>query len=383
VALLPFFGIVPFLVLSLPVGVWIDRMRRKPVMVLTDVVRALVLLAVPIAHLGGFLTIEILFAAALVNGAMAVFFDLAYLSYVPTLVDRDDLGSANAKLEGSRAAASVAGPGAAGGLVALVGAPAAILVDALSFGLAAALLGRIRRAEPAPAPRDLGSGMWRQLREGLSYVLRHPHLRVLTLCTAGWNLFNSITFGVFLVYVVRELGVSPGLVGVIFMLANIGSLAGAFLARRIAGRFGIGPTIATTVFAGSAAALSIPLAPASMPVPVLVAGQLVFGFTLVVFNITQLTYRQQITPQRLLGRMNSVVRFLYWSTQPAGFLLGGAIATAFGLRTAVWIGTVGALVAFVPILFSSLVRLRELPPDARADREEAPHPAALVPVADA
>jgi predicted MFS family arabinose efflux permease len=314
---------------------------------------------------------------------MAVFFDLAYLSYVPTLVDRDELPDANAKLEGSRAGAAVAGPGAAGGLVALVGAPVAVLVDALSFGLAALLIGRIRRPEPAPQPRDLGSNMWAQLREGLSYVLRHPHLRMLTLCTAGWNLFNSITFGVFLVYVVRDLGVSAGVVGIIFMLGNIGTVAGAFLAGRISGRFGIGPTIATSVFIGSAAALTVPLAPQSMPVPVLVAGQLLFGFTLVVFNITQLTYRQTITPQRLLGRMNSVVRFLYWSTQPAGFVLGGAIATVFGLRTAVWIGTVGALVAFVPILFSSLIRLRELPPDAGADREEAPQPATLVPVADA
>ncbi|HWG56252.1 MAG TPA: MFS transporter [Gaiellaceae bacterium] len=383
VALLPFFGMVPFLLLALPVGVWIDRLRRKPVMVVTDVVRAVALLVIPAAHLTGTLSIELLYAAAFLNGAMAAFFDLAYLSYVPSLVERERLADANAKLEGSRAGAQIAGPGAAGGLVALVGAPLAVLVDALSFGVAAALVARIRRPEPAPAPTAGGTGMRAQLREGLSYVIRHPHLRVLTLCTGTWNLFISITFGIYLVYVVRELGVSAGVVGVIFMLGNVGTVAGVFLAGRIGRRLGIGRTIAITALGGSAAGLAVPLAPESSPVPVLVAGQLVFGFAMVVFNVTQLTFRQTITPTHLLGRMNSVVRFLYWSTSPAGFLLGGVIAEAWGLRSAIWIGTVGALVAFVPILFSSLVRLRELPDEAHADREEAPEPVTLVPVADA
>ncbi|HVM69352.1 MAG TPA: MFS transporter, partial [Gaiellaceae bacterium] len=256
VALLPFFGILPFLLLALPVGVLIDRLRRKPVMIVTDVVRAVALLAIPLAHWSGALSIELLFAAAFLNGAMAVFFDLAYLSYVPSLVGRERLTDANAKLEGSRAGAQIAGPGAAGGLIALVGAPVAVLVDALSFGVAAALVARIRRPEPAPHPRDGQAGMWTQLREGLSYVVRHPHLRVLTLCTGTWNLFVSITFGVYLVYVVRELGVSAGLVGIIFMLGNVGTVAGVFLAARIGRRFGIGPTIAGAAFVGSLAGLA-------------------------------------------------------------------------------------------------------------------------------
>ena len=382
VALLPFFSVLPFLLFSLPVGVWIDRLRRKPLMVTADAVRALALLAIPIAYALGGLTVELLYAVAFVNGALAVFFDLAYLSYVPSLVERRQLTDANGKLEGSRSAAQVAGPGAAGGLVAAVGAPAAVIVDAISFGVAGALVALIRRPEPEPQAKADRARMRTQLREGISYVFRQPYLRILTVCTGSWNLFVSITFGVYLVFVVRELGVSAGVVGVMFMVGNVGTLVGALVSARIARRFGIGPTIAGSALTASLAGLTVPLAPASHPVPVLVAGLLAFSFSIIVFNINQLTLRQTITPRRMLGRMNSVVRFMYWSTSPAGFLLGGALASWIGLRGTIWIGTVGALVAFLPILSSSLVRLRVLPEGDEADREEPPA-ATLVPVADA
>jgi MFS family permease len=364
VAVLPFLAAVPFLLLSLPVGVWIDRLRRKPLMIVADGARAVMLLAIPVAHVAGVLTLELLYAAAFLNGAMAVFFDLAYLSYVPTLVERTRLASANGKLEGSRSAAQVAGPGLAGALIAALGAPLAILVDALSFGLAAALVGRIRHAEPAPEPKAERARMRTQLREGIAYVMRQPYLRVLTLCTATWNLFVAMVMGIFLLYVVRELDVAAGVVGVVFMLGNVGTLVGALVAGRVARAVGIGRAIAAGVCIASLGLLAVPLAPAALPVPVLVGAMFVFTFGAIVFNINQLTLRQAITPRRLLGRMNSVVRFMYWSTSPAGFLLGGAIGSAYGLRTAIWIGVAGSLVAWTPMLFSSLVRLRALPEPA-------------------
>lgn len=362
--MLPFLSAVPFLLFALPVGVWIDRLRRKPLMIASDAARAVVLLSIPVAHLADLLTLELLYAAAFVNGALAVFFDLAYLSYVPTLVDRERLANANAKLEGSRSAAQVAGPGAAGGLIAAVGAPLAILVDALSFGLAAVLVGRIGRPEPDPQPKEERAPMRTQLREGIAYVMRQPYLRVLTLCTATWNLFVAMIMGIYLVYAVRELGVSPAVIGIVFMVGNLGTLLGALLSERIARRLGVGRVIAVAAFTASFAGLAVPLAPESAAVPVLIVGLLLFSFGAIVFNITQLTLRQTITPQRLLGRMNSVVRFMYWSTSPAGFLLGGAIGSAYGLRTALWIGIAGSLVAWVPVLFSSLMHLRALPEPA-------------------
>ena len=378
VAVLPFLSAVPFLVLSLPVGVWIDRLRRRPLMILADTARTAMLLAIPAAHVADMLTLELLYAAALLNGAMAVFFDLAYLSYVPTLVERARLPNANAKLEGSRSAAQVAGPGVAGGLIALVGAPLAIVVDALSFGVAAALVSRIRRPEPEPEPKEERARMRTQLREGIAYVLRQRYLRILILSTAFWNLFVAMVMGIYLLYVVRELGVSAGVVGVMFMVGNLGTLVGAVLSARIARRVGIGRVLPGGAILASVGLLVVPLAPAAAPVPVLVVGLLLFSFGAIVFNVNQLTLRQTITPQRLLGRMNSVVRFMYWSTSPVGFLLGGAIGSAYGLRTAIWIGVAGALVAWLPSLFSPIVRLRSLP-DGPDDVEEAPPDVAAVP----
>jgi predicted MFS family arabinose efflux permease len=253
----------------------------------------------------------------------------------------------------------------------------------VSFGIAGMLVALIRRPEPDPEAKADRLRMRSQLREGISFVFRQPYLRVLTLCTASWNLFISITFSIYLVFVVRELGLSAGIVGVLFMVGNLGTLAGAFLSARIARRFGIGPTIAGAALVASVAGLAIPLAPQSRPVPVLLIGLIGFSFAAIVFNINQLTLRQTITPQRMLGRMNSVVRFMYWSTSPAGFLLGGALATWIGLRPTLWIGTVGALVAFLPIFFSSLVRLRVLPDGDEADREAPRAASAVVPVVDA
>jgi MFS family permease len=260
-----------------------------------------------------------------------------------------------------------------------VGAPLAVLVDALSFGLAASLVGRIRARERDPAPKAERAPMRAQLREGIRYVLRQPYLRVLVLATATWNLFVAMVMGVFLVYAVRDAGVSPGVLGIVFMLGNLGTLAGAFLSQRLARAAGIGRTIVAAALLASAGLVLVPLAAGRSAVPVLVLAIGLFSFGAIVFNINQLTLRQTITAPRLLGRMNSVVRFAYWSTSPAGFLLGGAIGSAAGLRTAIWIGVAGALAAWTPALFTSLPRLRTLPepseePPLGADLDEAPVP---------
>ena len=363
IALLGAMETLPFLLFALPAGVWVDRLRRRPLMVIADLARAGALLSIPVAHWLDVLTLPQLFVVAFVVGIGTVFFDVSYLSYLPSLVGRAQLAAGNERLMATQSAAQVGGPGLGGALVGLLGAPVAILADAISFLVSGALLGLIRRPERPPEPRA-GAHIGNELREGVRYVMRQPYLRVLTMTTAASNLFSSMLFVLFLLYAVRELGFSVGLVGVVLMLVNLGGLAGAILSGRIVRAFGLGRTIVTTAILGSVALVSIPLAPKDNALPVFVAGAILGPGLGMVFNVNQLSLRQAITPERLLGRMNSVVRFMYWGTMPAGAAAGGALASVVGVRATLFVGAIGSAIAFVPLAFSPLRHLRVLPQHA-------------------
>jgi MFS family permease len=204
--------------------------------------------------------------------------------------------------------------------------------------------------------------LWAELKEGLGFVLRNPNLRAQAGCTATSNLFSSLAFAVFLVFAVRELELSAGVIGLIFSIGAAGSLVAALTARRIAGRFGIGPTSIVTAALFGPSTLLVAFAPVGNDaIPFLIAAQLVFGFTVVTYNIVQVSYRQAICPPRLQGRMNSVMRFVVWGTIPIGTLLGGGLATWLGLREAIAIGAIGGGLAFLWLLFSPQRQLREMP----------------------
>jgi MFS family permease len=371
VAALTAMDTLPFLVFALPAGVWVDRLRRKPLMVVADVGRAAALLSIPVAYALGELGLAQLFVVGFVAGALTVLFDVAYLSFLPALVGRTRLAGGNARLEATRSAAQAAGPGLGGGLIGLFGAPIAILADAASYVVSAVLVGWIRHPEEVEgrAPRRPALT---ELREGLRYVFRQPYLRALTLTIGASNLFTFMVVGLFIVYIVRRLGLSPELVGLVFTTANLGALGGALANAWVVARLGLGRTIVVTALLASLSWLSVPLAPVGNPLPALIAGALAGPFFGTMFNVNQLSLRQAITPERLMGRMNAVVRFMYWGTMPAGSFAGGTLASVVGLRPTLFVGIAGGTIAFLPLAATSLVRVRAIPEHA----DEFPPPVA-------
>lgn len=372
VGLLSTVEFAPFVLVGLPAGVWVDRLRRRPVLVAGDLGRAAVLLSIPVAYQLGVLTIGQLYVVGFVTGVLTVFFDVAYQSYLPALVESDQLIDGNAKLEISRSGAQIAGPGLAGGLIDLLTAPLAVLADALSFALSAVFIGLIRRREPAPergpAQRRRGA-MRREMAEGLRYVLGHRLLRPVAACTATANLFSAVVYAVVILYMVRELGLRPAAIGLVFAAGNVGFLAGAVASGRLASRIGVGRAIVLGEGVGGLGLLAVPLAPPSSAVPLLVTGLAVSTFGATVYNVNQVSLRQAITPARLHGRMNATMRFMVWGTLPLGSLLGGALGTVIGLRPTLWVGAVGGLVAVLPVALSPVRSLRGI---ADAMPEQAP-----------
>jgi MFS family permease len=361
VGLLSTVEFAPFVLVGLPAGVWVDRLRRRPVLVAGDLGRAAVLLSIPVAYQLGVLTIGQLYVVGFVTGVLTVFFDVAYQSYLPALVASDQLIDGNAKLEISRSGAQIAGPGLAGGLIDLLTAPLAVLVDALSFALSAVFIGLIRRREPAPerGPAERRSGaMRREMAEGLRYVLGHRLLRPVAACTATANLFSAVVYAVVILYMVRELGLRPAAIGLVFAAGNVGFLAGAVASGRLASRIGVGRAIVLGEGIGGLGLLAVPLAPPSSAVPLLVTGLAVSTFGATVYNVNQVSLRQAITPARLHGRMNATMRFMVWGTLPLGSLLGGALGTVIGLRPTLWVGAVGGLLAVLPVALSPVRSLR-------------------------
>jgi MFS family permease len=203
--------------------------------------------------------------------------------------------------------------------------------------------------------------MWPQVKEGLDWVVRHPWLRSIAACTGTSNFFSSLAFAIVVLYMVRTLGLSAFQIGFVFAVGSAGSIVGALVANRLNRRLGVGPTIVATIATSSIGALGYPLAPKSFPLPLLMLSQAAFGFGAVAYNITQVSLRQAITPERLQGRMNAAMRWIVWGTIPLGSLLGGGLATWWDLRTAIWIGAVGQLFAFLPVTVGSLKYVREMP----------------------
>jgi MFS family permease len=367
IAVLDVLLFLPFVLVSLPAGVWVDRMRRRPILVVGDLTRAALLLSIPIAYAYDALTIWHLYAVAFSVGIATVFFDVAYQSYLPSLVDRRALVEGNSKLEISRSAAQLGGPGLAGLLIDLISAPVAILFDAISFIGSALFIFRIRKEERAPE-RDAEAKprMRTEVAEGLRYVFRHPFLKNIAACTATFNFFGSLWFAVVIVYAVRVLGLRPGLLGLAFTLGNSGALVAAFLAPRISTRLGVGRTIIGAAFIGGPMFLLAAFAPhGSAALAILAPAVFVGSFANVAYNVTQDSLRQTITPERIQGRMNSVMRFIVWGTIPAGALLGGALATWIGLKQTLIVGGIGCCLPFLPVLFSRVREIGAMPEPAR------------------
>jgi MFS family permease len=362
-SLLEVLTFMPFILFALPAGVWVDRWRRKPVLIVGDAARAVLLAYVPIAWALGVLTIWQLLPLQFAIGIFTVFFDVAYQSYLPSLVERDQLVEGNSKLQVTVSAAQIGGPGLAGVLIGVVTAPYAVLVDAVSFVVSVLFMLRIRRPEraperaaDAPQPRLLP-----ELKEGLSYVLGHRYLKWIALCTSTSNFFGQIAYAIALLYFVRVLHLSSFAAGAVFSCMGIGAIAAALTTTPLQRLVGVGRAIWMPAVLFSFASFAYPLAPEAFPIPVLAAGSLAAGYGSMAYNISQVSLRQAITPERLQGRMNATMRWLVWGTLPLGQLTGGAIATAWSLRTALWVGALGSALTFLPVLLSSVRSIGEMP----------------------
>ena len=351
-----------FLLVGLPAGAWVDRVRRRNVLILGDIGRAVLLGSLPLAWYLDLLTLAQLYAVALFTGVLTVFFDVAYQSYLPGLVGRDYLVEGNAKLEASRAVAQIAGPSVGGALVQWLTAPYAVLVDAASYLWSAVWVAAIRNREPKPerAPdRHLG----REIREGLRFVLGHRLLRAITATTGTSNLFSSILNTAFIIVLAdqAQLDLSAGTIGLVFTIGSIGGLLGAVGAARVARALGQGPTIWLSILAGAPFVLVTPLVQRDWTLWAVAACWAVNGFLVVVYNITQVSFRQGLCPERLLGRMNATIRFLVWGTMPLGGFIGGVLGSTIGVRPTMWVGAIGMALAFLPAFLSPLRTMRELP----------------------
>jgi MFS family permease len=354
----------PFLFFGLLAGVWVDRLRCRSVMVAADLGRAILLGSIPVAALLGVLTMEQLYAVGFLAGILTVFFDVAYQSYLPALVQRDELAEGNGKLEASKSISEMAGPMVGSALLQVAAAPMAIVFDALSFVLSGLFLRSISTTGQPPA-RARSTSVLADVAEGIRLVLKHPLLRPIALCSATLNLFFQMIVAVYVLHVTTRLHLPPALLGVVLGIGSLGALAGALLAARASKRFGSGSAMigAAVLSAAGAGVLALANGDGWEVLPVLVVAQVMVMAGIPIYNINQVSLRQAITPAGLRGRVNATMRFLVWGTMPIGALLGGVLGEALDLRPTIALGAIGMLLASGWTVASPVRRLRSLPID--------------------
>ncbi|GIF13515.1 MFS transporter [Actinoplanes teichomyceticus] len=353
---------LPWLLIGLPAGVWVDRLRRRPVMITCNTVSLLLVASVPAAAWLNALTIAHLLTVALLAGAAAVFSETAHQVYLPSLLSGDRLAEGNAKLHGSEAAAQVAGPGAGGLIAQLLGAVFGLLADASTFLVCTVCLLTLRHREPRPSPRTPHRPLLGELTEGLRFLRHDPYLRTMAVFGAAANLALTGYQSILVVFLVRENAVTePGTVGVILALMSGGGVLGALVATTVARRCGTARGLLLCHLATAPFALLIPLAGPGPGLTLVVLAGTAVGTGIVAGNIIKDSFRQTYTPRHLLGRVVTGMQLVNYGTMPLGALLGGLLGTALGVRPAVWIMT-GALVLSTGILLTGPIRHhRDLP----------------------
>jgi len=357
-------GQAPILLLALLAGAWVDGWRTRTVMVLADLGRALVLTGAAVAGLVGWLGLPALLVAAFAVGALSVFFDVAYQVSLVRLVDRRQLVKGNSALEGSRSTAQIGGPALGGLLVTLLPAPFAVASSVPFFALSFLSIGRIRRPEPAPGRERRPPRVWRQVREGLGFVVGHPLLRAVCLAAAAFQFFFAATMTVYLLFLTRDLHLTGTAVGLALAATGPGALLGSLLAARLPGRFGYGLVLVSAAALGEGAMLCVPAlrGPATVTIPALVAINLAFGTCGQLVDVAVMAVRQAVTPDAMQGRASATITFAGVGLAPLGSLLGGFLGLEWGLRTALLAAAAGMLLSPAAMALSPLARLgRALP----------------------
>jgi MFS family permease len=357
-------GSLPALLFGLLAGVWVDRTSRRPILIWADIARALVLAAIPLSALLGMLRVELLYAVAFLAGSFGLLFDVAYRSYLPSLVGRSQLVRANSQLELSGSVADIVGPGAAGGLLQLMGAPSAIALDAFSFLVSSFSIALIRTPERVIEAAEIDHGLRKEIMEGLQQVFSQPGMRALAGCLASLSFFNALFESVQILFLTRQIGLAAGWLGVIFAAGSVGFLLGALSASRLMRRFGLGRSMLWAVLLLGASDLLVPLMSVIsqiwLVVVLLVVAQFSFGIALTIFRIGHVSLRQSLTPDHLQGRMNATLNVLTWGVVPLGGLLGGAIGGVIGLGLALVIAAAGEMLSVFWLYFSPIKTVRQV-----------------------
>jgi MFS family permease len=353
---------LPHLLFGLFAGAWVDRLRRRPVMIGADIARAILLATIPLAAALGALRIEFLVGIAFLVETFTVFFDIAYLTYIPSLVSREGLIEANSRLEATASGAQVIGPALGGSLVRVLGAPLALVVDALSYLVSATLIWGIRADEARPERTDPQMSLRAEIGQGLRAVWQSPVLRALALSSTVMNVAGFLFLSIYVLYMTRDLGLGAEAVGLVFAAGGVGALLGSVSAGPARGRWGVGRVLLGSQILFGLFGMLVPLAvlfPAAA-LPLVVAAEFLQWVMVLVFSVNSVSLRQAITPDRLLGRVNGTMRFIVWGSRPIGSLVGGYLGSRIGLPATLVVGAFGMLIAFVPLLTSPIPRLRHL-----------------------
>jgi MFS family permease len=370
----------PAAIFGLLAGYWADRIRRRPVLILTDLGRGLLLASIPLALYFGVRQMSYLYAVGFLVGVLTIFFAVAYQAYLPSLVERVSLVAANGTLEASSSAAQILGPGLAGGLVQLFTAPLAILADAASFVISAVFMLFIRAPEPRIEQRK--AGMWREIVVGLRFAFSHPLLRITLLTSGICNFFSGNYNAQVVLYATRELHITPLGLGGIFAVSSVFGLLAAALAGWIGRRLGIGRLLVVALLFLGMGSMSLPLAFGTPAVVTLIvgAGASLGAVSDGLYNVSVVSLRQLLTPADLQGRIAAAGRVVIWGAQPLGALAGGFLGVTIGLRPTLLFTACGYFLAFLVALFSPLHGLRSIPPlEEPGAAEHVTHPSTSSP----
>lgn len=352
-----------YLLVALPAGAIVDRVPKLRLMIWCNLALFLVIGSVPLAQAVGALTLSQLYAVALVSSVFSVFFSVAYQSYLPVLLDRNQLMDGNGKVAVSGSVAQIAGPSLGAGLVALIGAAGAMAADALSFAFSAGSLTAIRTRERRRplAEADRRPRLWAQIREGLAYVTRDPILRNSVAFNGTANFFVIMVETLGPVFLIRTLHLRPALVGLLLALGAVGGVAGGVAARYLARKVGSARISWISMTVLSLPGLLIPLAGHGWWVLLFGFGWISWTFASTVAGVSLTTYRQAACPPDMLGRVSAAARWITWGTLPLGGVVGGALATALGVQTTLWIAVAGGCCAGLWLFFSPLRGMRDIP----------------------
>jgi MFS family permease len=349
---------LPHLLFGFVAGAWVDRLRRRPILIAADILRFLLLLSVAVVTFSGSLSVMFLVGVAFLIESCTVCFDLAYVAYVPTLLPKDRLVGANSRLESSASASQIVGPALGGAAIRLLGAPIALLFDAISYLASALLLTRIRASEVVPA-RVQDSHIVTEIREGLDVLWSSRVLRGLALANGMVSLGGYVFLAVYILYLVRELHLDPGAIGLVLSTGGAGALAGAIAAAPAQRRWGSAPVLIGSLVMFGVSGLTVPLAVLfpTVALPMIVASEVLQWFAIVVFSVNAVTVRQAISPPQMLGRINGSMRVLTFGLRAAASLLGGLLGSTIGLPATLVVGAFGMLISFLPLLNAGIAEL--------------------------